>query len=263
MTGLWAVRALTLAVTTACACAWLAGYHGPGAGSTASANGGAGLVHAETTVPALAQQGKLIFDDTPKYAARYTGNKLSCNDCHIGSGTADYSAPMTDIAGLFPMYSKRAGHMISLANRIQECFVRSEAGTPPPEDSAEMKALVAYIEWLSKDGVKGHPYKARGLVKLASLKGHPAAGDVIYRMQCAACHGMEGAGVPPVLPPLWGSNSYNDGAGMNDPGKMARFLVRNMPQNQPGSLTPQQAYDVAAYIHTKPRPKLNPAYKSF
>jgi hypothetical protein len=48
---------------------------------------------------------------------------------------------------------------------------------------------------------------------------------------------------------------------MNKPQKMAAFLFHNMPQNAPGTLTAQDAYDVAAYIHTKPRPKFNPAYK--
>jgi thiosulfate dehydrogenase len=33
---------------------------------------------------------------------------------------------------------------------------------------------------------------------------------------------------------------------------MAQFIHQNMPQTTPGSLTPQQAYDVAAYIHFMP-----------
>jgi len=34
--------------------------------------------------------------------------------------------------------------------------------------------------------------------------------------------------------------------------KMAAFVQHNMPQTDPGSLTPQEAYDVAAYVHSKP-----------
>jgi thiosulfate dehydrogenase len=83
----------------------------------------------------LIHQGKLIFDETPKYAGSYVGNKLACNDCHLQSGTAAYAAPMIDLSGLFPMFNKRAGHVISLQSRIQECFTRSEAGRPLPEDS--------------------------------------------------------------------------------------------------------------------------------
>jgi len=211
----------------------------------------------------LIHQGKLIFDETPKYAGSYVSNKLACSDCHIQSGTAAYAAPMTDLAGLFPMFNKRAGHEISLQNRIQECFSRSEAGRPVPEDSGEMKALVAYVDWLSQDGVKGKPYKGRGFVKLPALPSDPVNGRSVYAGQCAGCHGSDGAGVPPVLPAVWGADSYNDGAGMNDPAKMAAFVFHNMPQNHPGTLTAQQAWDVSAYIHTMPRPKFNQAYKNY
>lgn len=241
-------------------CAALAGCRGAGNPNGAPA---ANSASAQNTLPPLAQQGKLIFDDTPKYAGKFAGNRLSCSDCHLKSGTADFSAPMIDMAGLFPMYNKRAGHMISLQNRIQECFARSEAGRPPPENSAEMRALVAYVDWLSRDGVKGKPYPGRGFVKLPALKGDPVAGRGVYATQCAACHGTNGAGVPPVIPALWGNNSYNDGAGMSHPEKMAAFVIHNMPQNHPGTLNPQQAYDVAAYVDSQRRPKFNPAYKGY
>lgn len=207
--------------------------------------------------------GKLIFDQTPRYAAAYVGNRLSCNDCHIKSGTAPHAAPMIDLANLFPMYNKRAGRIISLQERLQECFVRSENGSPLPVESKEMKALVAYVNWLSKNGVKGKSYEGRGLTQLPALKGDPAKGKVIYTSQCAACHGSNGIGEPPIIPPLWGRNSFNDGAGMDDPKKMAAFLVANMPQNHPGALTPQAAFDVASFVHTMPRPRFNEAYRKY
>ena len=214
-------------------------------------------------MPALVRQGKIVFDETPKYASAFVGNKLSCNDCHIQSGTADKAAPMINLAGLFPQYNKRAGRVISLQDRIRECFVRSENGKPLPDDSEAMRGLVAYINWLSRDGVKGKAYEGRGLAKLPMLTGNPKAGKLIYTEQCAACHGKHGTGAMPILPPLWGRNSYNDGAGMDKPEKMAAFVSVNMPQNHPGTLTPQQAYDVSAYIHTMPRPKFNKAYKNY
>lgn len=212
----------------------------------------------------LVKKGKLLFDQTPKYAFHYVGNQLACGDCHVNSGTGDYAAPMIDVAGLFPMFSKRAGHMITLQDRIDECFVRSESGRPLPADSEEMRALVAYIQSLSANQQDGKPYAKRGLVKLADLKGDLARGRVVYvQQQCSICHGSDGAGIPPVMPPLWGNGSFNDGAGMNNPAKMAAYVFHNMPQNHPGTLTAQEAYDVAAYIRTKPRPKFNPAYAKF
>jgi thiosulfate dehydrogenase len=36
--------------------------------------------------------------------------------------------------------------------------------------------------------------------------------------------------------------------------RAASFIWHNMPQSSPGSLTPQQAFDVAAFINSHPRP---------
>jgi len=211
----------------------------------------------------LVRQGRAIFDETPRYAPSYTGAKITCGDCHINSGTEPFAAPMVDLAGLFPMYSKRAGRMVSLADRIQECFTRSENGRPLPPHSREMQALVAYIESLSRTEVRGKPYKGRGLVKLVALTGNATKGKQAYASQCAGCHGAAGAGFLPAMPPVWGSASYNYGAGINRPESMAAFLFHNMPQNHPGTLTAQQSFDIAAFLHTMPRPKFNEAYKGY
>ena len=211
----------------------------------------------------LIRTGREIFVHTPQLASQYVGAKVACGDCHINAGAEAYAAPMIDIADVFPAFNKRAGHEISLQDRIQECFTRSENGHPLPYDGPEMKALSAYLDWMSRDGARGKSYKARGFVKLAELDGDVSRGQQVYGSQCAGCHGADGAGVAPVLPPVWGPNSYNDGAGMNSPKKMAAFLIHNMPQNHPGSLTPQAAWDVSAYVHSMPRPKFNEAYKSF
>jgi len=211
----------------------------------------------------LIHQGKLIFDYTPQYAAQWTGNTLTCTQCHRLSGTVDYASPLIDVAGLFPMFSKRAGHTITLQNRIQECFVRSENGKPLPADSPQMKALVAYINSLWTSGVKNKPYKYRGLEPLPQLTGSPARGKVIYAAQCAACHQANGQGIPDAYPPVWGPNSYNDGAGMAHNAKFAAWVQHNMPLQNPGILTPQEAWDVAAYVNSQPRPHFNEAYKSY
>ena len=211
----------------------------------------------------LIRSGKLVFDQTPKYASAYVGAKLSCSDCHLQSGTMPKASPMIDLANLFPLYTERAGRVISLQERIVECFVRSENGPPPGTDSQPIRALTAYVDWLSRDGVKGKPYSGRGLVELPELVGNAENGKTIYKAQCAACHGSDGAGMPPAIPPLWGPDAYNDGAGIDQPAKMAAFLQPNMPQNHPGSLTPQQAFDLGAFLHGMPRPAMNPAYKRY
>ena len=211
----------------------------------------------------LAALGKRIFHDTPNEARLYVGARLACNSCHLNDGTTPYAAPMTGIAPLFPEFSQRAKRMISLRDRIDECFIRSENGRPLPENGTEMMALVAYIESLSTQNDGGAEPSGRGLVNLPALSGNPQRGEAIYAAQCAACHGSEGNGVGSTNPPLWGPESFNDGAGMYGIENMAAFVVRNMPPTSPGSLTPQQAFDVCSYIHTKPRPKYNPAFDKY
>jgi thiosulfate dehydrogenase len=202
--------------------------------------------------------GLRIFEQTPKYAAAYAGNRLSCNDCHIQGGTEAYASPMVGLPGLFPMYNRRAKRVITLEERIQECFLRSENGSRLPYDGPEMTALVSYIQWLSQGQPAGQAFPGRGLVKLPELEGNAVRGAGIYRGQCAGCHGADGAGKPPILPALWGPDAYNTGAGMNQVAKMAAFVRHNMPQNHPGTLTPQEAYDVSAYVARKPHPRFQP-----
>lgn len=207
--------------------------------------------------------GMQLFNNTPWYAPQYTGSKLTCSDCHIEGGIAPHAIPMVRLPRLFPMYSKRARRFISLRDRIQDCFTRSENGRPLPYDSREMNALVAYIQWLSQPEPTRKPYSGRGLIGLPPLQPDPKHGAQIYAAQCAGCHGEDGAGSLPLMPPLWGPDSFNDGAGMSHISKMAPFVQYNMPQNRRGILSAQDAYDASAYIETKPRPAFNPAYKKY
>jgi thiosulfate dehydrogenase len=209
------------------------------------------------------RRGAVIFNETPLYAADHTGNKISCANCHAEGGIQPYASPMVGLPKLFPMYNQRAGHMISMKDRIQECFVRSENGKPLDYDGETMKNLVDYIDWLSQPEPGHEEFKGRGLVKLPQLTPDPEHGAQIYYAQCAGCHGNDGAGRAPMFPAVWGADSFNDGAGMNQIPKMAAFVQHNMPQNRMGILTPQDAYDVAAFIHQHPRPAFNPAYKHY
>jgi len=209
------------------------------------------------------RRGELLFDETPTAGAKYTHAKLACASCHVEGGIQPFALPVVGIPKLFPRYSQRAGHNITLKDRIEECFVRSENGTPLDYNSPEMKAIVDYIEWLSAPHLDSQPFVGRGLINLPDLKPDPLHGAEIYAAQCAGCHGFNGEGNPYLIPPLWGDGSFNDGAGMYSIRKMAAFVQHNMPQNRMGILTPQEAYDVSAFIHNQPRPKFNRAYRGF
>ena len=196
--------------------------------------------------------GLQIFNDTPKYAARYVGNKMSCTHCHINGGTVPGGIPMVGLPGIFPMYREREKEVVTFEERIEQCFQRSENGHRLPNNGPEMVGLVAYTQWLSKDQVTGRAFPGRGIPPIPELNGDKDRGSQVYKQQCFVCHGADGAGKPPLIPAVWGPDAYNQGAGMYGIAKMAQFIHQNMPQTDPGSLSFQEAYDVAAYIHFMP-----------
>lgn len=207
--------------------------------------------------------GRSIFTQTPKYARAYVGNQQSCSDCHLAAGTAPLAAPVVGLPGLYPMFNKRAHRVITVAERIQGCFLRSENGYPLPYDGPEMTALIAYMQWLSQRQPTGQRFPGRGLVHLPELAPNVQHGERVYMQQCSGCHGKHGVGMPPTVPPVWGPGAYNDGAGMNGVANMAAFIQHNMPADKPSSLSAQDSYDVAAFIHSKPHTAFNRAYARY
>lgn len=206
----------------------------------------------------LIRYGRQLILQTRKYAGKYVNAGMECSACHVDAGTKAHGGSFLGIYAMFPQWNKRSHRFIALQDRLQECFIYSMNGYPPPPNSREIIAMTAYIAWLSRNAPVGTGFPNQGFVKLhASGPPDKAAGAKIYAAQCSACHGQNGAGNSVAgFPPLWGPKSFNDGAGMNT--KMASFVKANMPQDKPGSLSDQQAIDVAAYVLSHPRPAFNP-----
>lgn len=190
------------------------------------------------------------------------GNTLSCSNCHMNAGQRDAALPWVGIAGLFPVSRGREGRLFSLEDRIGGCFLRSMNGTPPEHGSREMLAIVAYITWLSEGQPVGESPAWRGRNEIPVAARLPierldvARGEQVYQ-QCIACHGVDGQGiaVSGVKPgPLWGPDSWNDGAGMARIYTAAGFIRHAMPLTAPGSLSDEDAQHVAAFINAKERP---------
>ena len=55
--------------------------------------------------------------------------KMSCNNCHLNGGQREKSLPLVAVAGTFPEYNRRAGRLYTLADRVVDCFIRSENAT--------------------------------------------------------------------------------------------------------------------------------------
>ncbi|PMS14511.1 cytochrome C [Trinickia dabaoshanensis] len=210
--------------------------------------------------------GRNITFDTPHYAPGHvSGNAISCASCHIGGGMQAKASPWGGITGVMPSYSGRSATVESLSQRINNCFVRSENGTPLAFDSPEMNGLLAYMAFLSRGVTGGDFVPGRGMGKIANIaKMTPdrAHGQAIYTQRCASCHGANGEGMRSggtfSIPPLWGEASYNIGASMARLSPAAAFIKNNMPLGQGGTLTDQEAVDVAAYVTQQPRPDYPP-----
>jgi len=218
-----------------------------------------------TTIPAgplgdAIRYGQRIVDDTQGTVAANVGNVLNCSSCHLDGGRTAYAAPLIGLTGLFPEYRSRSGRVESFENRINDCFLRSMNGKPLAADSREMIGLLAYVSWLSQGVPVGTEVIGRGFRDIsAPAPPDPARGKTLYAARCASCHGADGQGLKGgagayVFPPLWGPGSFNVGAGMARLSVAAAFVQAKMPIGQGGSLTNQEAYDLAAYFTAQPRP---------
>jgi thiosulfate dehydrogenase len=195
-----------------------------------------------------------IVMETNRYARRYAGNALSCTSCHLKGGTQSDGFPL-NVAGVYPKWRSKNGVRNGLGLRIRDCFLYSLNGVMPPEESAEVQAVAAYINYLSEGEVIGRPPKGWGVPTLPDTGAdpNPPRGQAVYKRECAVCHGANGEGNG-AIPPLWGLNSYNAGAGLSNVQRLAGFIWANMPKGKERSLAHQEALDVAAFLNLQHRP---------
>ncbi len=188
----------------------------------------------------------------------HVGNALSCNSCHTDGGNNDHPGNFLSTATRFPSYSKREDAVITLEDRIANCFMRSMNGMRPGTDSQVVVDMAAYISWLDRGKpilaprapAAPSPYPA--MLKSAG-RADVAAGARVYASSCASCHGATGAGVAGAFPPLWGPDSYNAGAGLANVAKLATWVKGNMPLGN-AHLTEKEAFEVALFVDTQARP---------
>jgi len=223
---------------------------------------------------ALVKYGYALFTDTANEigptasdaARRLAGNNLTCQSCHLKGGTQPYAIPLMGVWGQFPQYRAREGAVDTLEGRINGCMERSMNGRALALSSREMRALSAYMRWLSTGIPDGAKLVGAGTLRIreparAADLGH---GAQTFARVCAACHGADGlgqrarAGAGYQFPPLWGPDSYNNGAGMSRLLTAAAYAMHNMPIGTTFDapvLADEEAYDVAAYMVSQQRPQ--------
>jgi thiosulfate dehydrogenase len=220
--------------------------------------------------------GRRLFVETPTLigpevtapAMRYSGNNLSCQSCHLQAGTLAFALPMVGVYATFPTYMPRENDVRTIEDRIEGCMERSMNGRALPVDGREMKAMVAYLQFLSTGVPVGRPTEGRGTPALPLLDraADAARGRSVYTSTCQVCHQADGQGLRRgkpgdaagyLFPPVWGDDSFNDGAGMHRLIASASFIRANMPlgtSSRLPMLSVEDAWDVAAFINSQPRP---------
>ncbi len=220
------------------------------------------------------RQGFRLFIGSHDAQSDLARNKVTCGNCHLNAGQRLRALPLVGIAGIYPEYNKRAGRLFSLEDRIVECYKRSLDASrsetsamgeakPLSTESAEVLAVSAYISWLSTGQPTALNVHWRGLNGIPPERLIPVErldrrkGEALFREKCANCHGADGQGVEigdKKPGPLWGKDSWNDGAGAGRVYTLAGMIRYMMPYMDPSSLTDEEAQEIAAFIDAQPRP---------
>ncbi len=230
---------------------------------------------AESTLPP-GNEGEMILygKDLIAHTSAYLGpagkvahisNGMNCQNCHLEAGTKAWGNNYSAVYSTYPKFRARSGTKESIVKRINDCFERSLNGAPPDSTSKEMKAMLAYMKWLGTGVEKGKAPEGAGLKKLPFLNraADPKKGALVYGSKCVSCHGKSGEGFQNpehteyLFPPLWGKNSYNDGAGLYRISNFASYVKNNMPLGtsyEKPQLSDEEAWDVAAYVNSQTRP---------
>ncbi|NYT37498.1 c-type cytochrome [Allopusillimonas soli] len=214
----------------------------------------------------MVKKGQRIFLHTGEYASDYVGNSLNCVSCHLDAGRRKNASPMWAAYVLYPAYRSKNKHVNTLAERLQGCFQYSMNGKAPPADSETIVALQSYMYWMAKGAPTGVKLDGQGYPRLPEPPQKPdyVRGQQVFEQNCALCHGANGEGQhvngKMVFPALWGDDSFNWGAGMHSVATAAAFIKANMPLGKGGTLSDQQAWDVAQYMDSHDRPQ-DPRFK--
>lgn len=194
-------------------------------------------------------------------------NGMNCQNCHLNAGTKVFGNNYSAVASTYPKFRDRSGSIESIEKRVNDCIERSLNGKALNDDGEEMQAFVAYIKWVGSNVPKGTSPQGVGLMvpDFLDRPADPQKGLIVFREYCVRCHGSNGQGQKAdngkewKYPPLYGDYSYNIGAGIFRLSRFAGFVKANMPSDAATFIKPvltdEQAWDVAAYINSMPRPR--------
>ena len=220
----------------------------------------------------LVRYGKNLIANTsfylgPNGKVTALSNGMNCQNCHLDAGTKQWGNNYSAVFSTYPKFRERSGTVENIYKRVNDCIERSLDGKHGLDSSShEMQAIKAYIEWLGKEVPKNLKPRGSGIKDLVfpDRAADPEKGKIVYIQNCARCHGAGGEGLlnadssSYTYPPLWGKHSYTTAAGLFRLSRFAGYVKYNMPFDAPikaSPLTEEQAWDVAAFVNSQPRPK--------
>lgn len=228
---------------------------------------------ADTRLKEQVMYGKELIAHTSRYlgpigSVMKISNGMNCQNCHLQAGTVVYGNNFGSVASLYPKLRPRSGTIENVYKRVNDCMERSLNGKAIDTLGKEMQAMAAYINFAGSNVPKGIKAAGSGLKDLAWLDraANPEKGQAVFSTKCQSCHQANGEGVftadktEYIYPALWGSNSFNDGAGLYRISTIAKYIKCNMPQGttyQSPQLTDEEAWDVAAFVISQTRPHIN------
>ena len=224
----------------------------------------------DATLKQEVEYGKDLIAHTAKYlgpngSVKQISNGMNCNNCHLDAGTKVWGNNYGSVYSMYPKMRSRSGQVENLYKRVNDCMERSLNGQHLKEDEREMKAMIAYIEYIGSNVPKGQKAHASGIYDLEYLDraADPGKGRTLYDAKCASCHQVNGQGILAAdkkeytYPPLWGANSYNSGAGLFRISRFAGYIKYNMPLGatyENPQLSDEESWDIAAYVESLDRP---------
>ncbi|HLX92088.1 MAG TPA: c-type cytochrome [Puia sp.] len=219
----------------------------------------------------LVRYGRMLISNTayylgPRGKVAHISNGMNCQNCHLDAGTKPFGNNYGGVFSTYPKFRERRGAVETIVQRINDCFQRSLGGSELDSTGHEMQAILAYIKWVGYNVSRGKKPYGSGIWQPQYLDraADSARGEVVYANKCSKCHGPEGRGLMNpdsttyLYPPLWGDNSYNSGAGLFRLSRFAGYVRDNMPLGasyKNRQLSEEEAWDVAAYVNSKPRPR--------
>jgi mono/diheme cytochrome c family protein len=230
--------------------------------------GGLLLVSALYTLTGVAQTAKSINDGIFTADQVKRGDVLykeQCATCH--GDNLEGSGPMPPLAGMDFLANWTGKTVGELFEKTHTTMPATAPGTLTPAQAADLVAhllnasgypagateLEGKVETLLAikiDGPKGAATAAAAAAATSNDGIFTAAqaqrGDVLYKEQCATCHGdnLEGSG---PMPPLAGTDFLANWTG-KAVGELFEKTHTTMPATAPGTLTPMQAADLTAHL---------------